>query len=283
VRFAWDQQNQYLKTVGLTFGVKAMLSRMILHYIRTWDVRSANGVDVFLTNSDFVGRRIEKVYRRKATTIYPPVAIEKFGLQEEKQDFYVTASRLVPYKRIDLIVEAFARTPHRRLIVVGEGPEMERIKAKAGPNISLVGYQPDDALKRYMQHARAFIFAAEEDFGIVPVEAQACGTPVIACGRGGVAESVVEGQTGIFFYEQSVEAIMVAVDRFETLSLNPADIYKNAERFSSQRFRDELQIKVQSAWDGHRVRQAVTAPPSDIAERGIADLSSPDEMEMACG
>lgn len=252
VRFAWDLQNQYLKTVGLGFGLKAILSRIILHYIRTWDVRSANGVDAFVTNSDFVGRRIAKFYRRQATTIYPPVAVEKFPLQTEKQDFYLTASRLVPYKRIDAIVEAFSLTPQRRLIVVGEGPEMERIKAKAGPNVSLVGYQPDDALRRYMQFARAFVFAAEEDFGIVIVEAQACGTPVIACGRGGVTENVVDGKTGVFFHEQTAEAIAAAVDRFETLSLDPTEIHEHAQRFSSERFRDSLGAHVQSAWDRHR-------------------------------
>src|SRR5205823_11118978 len=144
----------------------------------TWDARSANGVNMFVTNSEFIGRRTRKVYRRPSQTIYPPVDVETFKPGSERSDFYVTASRLVPYKRIDLIVEAFTAMPERRLIVIGDGPEMEKIRAKAGPNVKLVGHQTLDELRRYLQLARAFVFAAEEDFGICVVEAQACGTPV---------------------------------------------------------------------------------------------------------
>lgn len=254
VRFAWDLQHQYLNESGMNSGVKSLLARAILHYIRNWDARSANGVDVFLTNSDFVARRIEKFYRRRSTTLYPPVDVDAFTLCTEKEDFYVTVSRMVPYKRIDLIVEAFTAMPEKRLIVVGEGPDFDKIKAKAGPNVKLVGHQPFARLKEYMQRARAFVFAAEEDFGIVPVEAQACGTPVIAFGRGGVTESVIPGQTGLFFPEQTIESLMAVVEEFEQMagSFDPHAIRANAERFSAARFRDEFQKVVEDEFLGFR-------------------------------
>ena len=248
VRFAWDLQHQYLREQGLTRGIKSMMARMILHYLRTWDTRTANGVDVFLSNSDFVGRRIRRVYRRESTTVYPPVDLNKFTPGEEKADFYFTASRLVPYKKVDLIAEAFAKMPERRLIIAGDGPMMDRVREKAGPNVRIVGYQSDEDLLRYMRLARAFVFAAEEDFGIVPVEAQACGTPVIAFGRGGAAETVVAGETGVFFEEQTPESLIEAVERFEAHGeWDPAEIRRHVERFSPGRFHEELAAAVDRA------------------------------------
>jgi glycosyltransferase involved in cell wall biosynthesis len=205
-------------------------------------------VDVFVTNSDFVSRRINKIYRRTAATIYPPVNTDWFVPNGEKENFYLTASRLVPYKRIDLIVQAFNQMPARRLIVVGDGPELEKIRSIAGPNVRVLGYQSAERLRQYMQRARAFVFAAEEDFGIVPVEAQACGTPVIAFGRGGVLESVIPGQTGLFFNEQTVEAVVKAVEEFELCSWDSQAIRKNAERFSVQRFRDQFWELTKKNW-----------------------------------
>lgn len=251
VRFAWDLQHQYLGEAGLTRGVKSLVARMILHYIRNWDTRTANGVDVFVRNSDFVGRRIAKVYRRRSTTIYPPVDVEKFTPWNEKQDFYLTASRMVPYKRIDVVVEAFSRMPDKRLIVIGEGPEYEKIRALAGPNVRLLGYQQFDRLKWYMQRARAFIFAAEEDFGIVPVEAQACGTPVIAFGRGGATESIVHGMTGWFFNEQTAHSIAEAVQAFEQVpNWDTNAIRASAERFGCERFREQFAALIRREWLG---------------------------------
>jgi UDP-N-acetylmuramyl pentapeptide phosphotransferase/UDP-N-acetylglucosamine-1-phosphate transferase/glycosyltransferase involved in cell wall biosynthesis len=250
VRFAWDLQHQYLHETGLDSGIKSMIARAVLHYIRNWDIRSANGVDVFLTNSDFVARRIEKFYRRRSTTLYPPVDVDAFTLQVEKGDYYLTASRMVPYKRIDLIAEAFTSMPDKRLIIVGEGPDFEKIKAKAGPNVKLVGHQPFDRLAEYMRHARAFVFAAEEDFGIVPVEAQACGTPVIAYGRGGVTESVIAGKTGVFFNEQTVESLCDAVSRFERdhAAFDPNVIRAHAEKYNATRFRTDFLKLVEDEW-----------------------------------
>ena len=239
-RYAWDMQKTYLAQSGLARGISSFFARGILHYIRNWDVRSANGVDEFITNSNYVGRRVEKLYRRQTTTIHPPVDTEYFQMRSEKEDYYVTASRMVPYKRIDLIVEAFSKMPSRRLIVVGDGPEMEKIKAKAGPNVRFMGHEPVDRLCRHMQLAKAFVFAADEDFGIAPVEAMACGTPVIAFNRGGVVESVIEGETGIFFQQQTTESLIDAVDRFEERTWSPALIRKQAEKFSAERFREQI-------------------------------------------
>lgn len=185
IRYAWDLQHQYLRESGLNRGIKGLFAKWILHKIRLWDTRTANGVDFFIANSKFISRRIKKVYGREADVIYPPVDVERFKLKREKQDFYLTASRLVPYKRIDLIVEAFSKMPEKRLVVIGDGPEMSKIRKIAGANIEILGFQPNDVMEEYMMDAKAFVFAAEEDFGITPVEAQACGTPVIAFGKRG--------------------------------------------------------------------------------------------------
>ncbi|HDT0971448.1 TPA: glycosyltransferase, partial [Klebsiella pneumoniae subsp. pneumoniae] len=178
IRYAWDLQHQYLREAGLDKGIKSYIARMLLHKIRLWDCRTANGVDHFIANSQFIARRIKKVYGRDADVIYPPVDVNRFELNFNKEDYFFTASRLVPYKRIDLIVEAFSEMPNRKLVVIGDGPEMQKIKSKAKTNIEILGYQPDSVMQEYMRNAKAFVFAAEEDFGIIPVEAQACGTPV---------------------------------------------------------------------------------------------------------
>jgi len=277
VRFAWDLQNQYLAERGLVAGLKSFLARVVLHYIRNWDVRSAGGVDVFLSNSDYVGRRIRKVYRRSSTTIHPPVDTEVFVPGPgPKEDFYLTASRLVPYKRVDLIVEAFRRMPDKRLVVIGDGPEFERIKALAGPNVRLVGHQSHDRLVQYMQLARAFVFAGEEDFGIVPVEAQACGTPVVAFGRGGVTETVLDGTTGVFFGEQAPAAIVDAVERFEQHGpWDPRPIRAHAERFAAGVFRRHIAREVAAHWAATTGTPAVPPGPdapaaAELAGSGIA-------------
>ncbi len=280
VRYAWDLQNRYLEQVnGITRVAKDAVARILFHYIRNWDVHSANNVDVFVTNSDYVGRRIKKVYRRDAETIHPPVDTDWFSIQEQKEDFYLATSRLVPYKRIDLIVEAFGRMPDRRLIVVGEGPEMQKIRAKVTDNVRLMGYQPAARLRHYLQRARAFVFAAEEDFGIVPVEAQACGTPVICFGRGGVTESVIDGKTGIHFYEQTPESIIDAVSRFEKQQWDPAEIRRNAERFSIRRFRQRFAGKTKDSWAAFRAKRRVQGitkgPHVGDAIHSLSDVRGP--------
>jgi glycosyltransferase involved in cell wall biosynthesis len=252
IRYAWDLQHQYLRESHLNKGLKSAMARLLLHYIRGWDSRSANGVDHLLANSKFIARRIRKAYQRDATVIYPPVDLRHMTLREQKEDFYVTASRMVPYKRIDMIVKAFSQTPERRLVVIGDGPEMKKIKAVAGDNVTILGHQPLDVLVDHFQRARAFVFAAEEDFGISVVEAQACGTPVIAFGRGGALESVLglprERPTGVFFDEQTPESLLAAVARFEQYSglFDPRQCRRNAERFASEKFRNSLKSFIEA-------------------------------------
>jgi len=252
MRYAWDLQHQYLRDSGLDKGVKGWVVKWLLHKMRLWDARTANGVDCFIANSQFIRRRIWKNYRRDAAVIYPPVDITKFTLREGKEDFFLAASRLVPYKKMDLIAEAFTAMPERRLVIIGDGPEMQKVRAKAGPNVTILGYQPDDVLGVYMQRAKAFVFAAEEDFGIAPLEAQACGTPVIAYAKGGALETIRglddEQPTGVFFREQSVEAIKAAVSSFEyeAARILPAACRENALRFSPERFRAEFRACVEA-------------------------------------
>jgi glycosyltransferase involved in cell wall biosynthesis len=251
MRYAWDLQHQYLREAKLENTFKGLISRIMLHYLRIWDGVGQQRVDRFITNSQFVRKRLKKFYRRDAIVIYPPVDTESFTLCERKDDYYLTASRLVPYKMVGAVVDAFAQMPDRELRVIGQGPEFENIRNRATPNVKMMGYQPNDVLQREMQRARAFVFAAEEDFGIVPVEAQACGTPVIAFGRGGAKETVVPGRTGILFHQQTPEAIRAAIEEFEA-SLHLFDsqaIRKHAEQFSCSRFRGQMESLVRRFWN----------------------------------
>ncbi|OAJ35029.1 glycosyltransferase family 4 protein [Piscirickettsia salmonis] len=255
MRYAWDLQHQYLKESGLIKGLKGWLAKWMLHKMRLWDLRSSFGVDYFIANSDYIGRRVNKVYRRQSITIYPPVSVNAFECVKKKENFYLTCSRMVPYKKIDLIVEAFSKMPNQKLIVLGDGPDFKKIAAKAGSNVQLLGYQKFAVLKSYMQRAKAFVFAAEEDFGIIPVEAQACGTPVIAYKKGGVLETIQgygesEKPTGIFFDNQSVESIISAVTIFEKneSKFEPEACRKNAELFSEQLFKDKFSNYINGRW-----------------------------------
>ena len=263
IRYAWDFQHQYLRESGLNKGLKGKLARWFLHKIRIWDYRTAHGVDHFIANSQFIARRIKKVYGRDADVIYPPVDVERFTLQENKEDFYFTASRMVPYKRIDLIVEAFSQMPDKKLVVIGDGSEMAKIKAKAGSNIEILGYQPDEMMQDYMRRAKAFVFAAEEDFGITPVEAQASGTPVIAFGKGGVLETIrpygEKNATGVFFAEQTAESLIKAVRHFDKIqeSILPLDCRENALKFSGERFHNELDKYIKTKWNEFNERKRI--------------------------
>lgn len=248
VRYAWDQQHQYQEEVKKTRGVKSWTAKALMHYLRLWDLRTVNGVDGFIANSRFIARRIRKAYHRDADVIYPPVAIESFRPGGEKEDFYLTASRMVSYKKIDLIAAAFRQMPDKKLIIIGDGPEYDKIRSEAGDaaNILFLGYQPSEVLIDYMRRARAFVFAAEEDFGITPLEAQACGTPVIAYRKGGVLETV-QGlnnlfPTGVFFEEQTVSSLQKGIELFEAEGerITPQMCRDNAMRFSPERFRKKL-------------------------------------------
>lgn len=252
MRYAWDLQHQYLKESHLEHGLKSYLVKYLLHKMRLWDLRTANGVDYYIANSHFIARRIWKIYRRKAEVIYPPVDTIRFTPGTHKQDYYLTASRLVPYKKIDLIVETFATMPEKKLIVIGDGPDFRKIKAKASSNIELLGYQPSDVLASMLQQAKAFVFAAEEDFGIAPLEAQASGTPVIALGKGGALETVVglgkEKPTGIFFPEQTVASLKEAIQAFEIhqAAFTPEHCALQAQQFSADNFKNAFKSYVKS-------------------------------------
>ncbi|WP_131035911.1 glycosyltransferase family 4 protein [Klebsiella variicola] len=255
IRYAWDLQHQYLKEAKLDKGLKGLLAKYLLHKIRMWDVRTSNGVDHFIANSKFISRRVKKVYGRDADVIYPPVEVERFDFNDNKEDFYLTASRMVPYKRMDLIVEAFANMPDKKLVVIGDGSEMPKVKKKAAANIEILGYQPDQVLHDYMRKAKAFVFAAEEDFGITPVEAQACGTPVIAYGKGGVLETVrpygINNPTGLFFDRQSISSLVETVKKFDKIQnlILPSDCKENSQSFSSDRFKRELNAYIEQKWN----------------------------------
>lgn len=255
MRYAWDLQHQYLKESGLDKGIKGYFAKYLLHKMRIWDQRTIHGVDHYLTSSDYIARRITKAYQRNATVIAPPVQIDQFSPWAQKDNFYITASRLVPYKKIDLIVEAFAGMPDKKLIVIGDGPDLKKIKLKAqgATNIDILGYQSTEVLTHHMQRAKAFLFAAEEDFGIIPLEAQACGTPVIAFGKGGALETIrgidQDNPTGLFFDEQTTTSLGNAIKQFEKSQhlFTPENCVNQAKQFSPEKFREQFMAFVEKA------------------------------------
>tara|TARA_Y100001970_G_scaffold292095_1_gene431904 strand:+ start:1335 stop:2519 length:1185 start_codon:yes stop_codon:yes gene_type:complete len=248
-RYAWDLSHEYLKDIQGRFTfLKREIAKELIYRFRTWDQRSVNTIDAIIANSHFIQRRIYKVYKRKSSVIYPPVNIDKFSLYEgDRDDYYVTASRLVAYKKIDLIVKAFTKMKDKKLVVIGDGPEMNNLKQLATPNVEFVGYQELDDMIKLLQCAKAFVFAAFEDFGILPVEAQACGTPVICLSQGGTSETVnamghSDSPTGVWFDRQHEDDIVEAVIKFESNidKILHSECRKNAESFGNQRFRNEI-------------------------------------------
>jgi glycosyltransferase involved in cell wall biosynthesis len=250
MRYVWDLTFQYLEAAGLSHGLKSFLVRAIFHYIRTWDAISAMRVNEFVANSHYIAHRIEKCYNRKATVIYPPVDVDAFCVCEKRDEYYITIYRLVPYKRIDIAIEAFNRLG-LKLLIVGDGPSKKDLMRIAGKNITFLGNLPPEQLRDYLARARAFVFCAEEDFGIVNVEAQACGVPVIAYGRGGALETVIKDETGVFFYRQTPDSLMEAVKTFISRQdmFDPHKIRLNAEKFPRARFEKEFREFVDGAWE----------------------------------
>ncbi len=262
MRYAWDLYHQYLRESGLNKGFKGFLAKFFLHYLRQWDLSTVNRIDYFIANSHYIAARIDKVYKRKAEVIYPPVHVDAFELCAQKKDYFLTASRFVPYKKIDLIVEAFSQMPEEQLIVIGNGPDDKKIREKAigYNNIKFLGFQDQPTLIAHMQQAKAFVFAADEDFGIIPVEAQACGTPVIAFAKGGSLETVIDGITGLFFHQQSVASIQEAVERFEDQRrhFDPLAIRAHAEKFSIPRFQTEIEHFILSKLEEHHQEHEIS-------------------------
>jgi len=258
MRYAWDLQAQYLRESGIEKGVTSLYVRWLLHKMRLWDATSANGVDVFIANSSYIAKRIQKAYRREAIVVAPPVAVQNFTPGNGPRDGFLVASRFVPYKRVELIVQAFSQMPQHRLTVVGTGTNAELVAkaAKNAPNVTLRAPVNSAELVSLMQTSRAVVFAAEEDFGITMVEAQACGTPVIAFGEGGARDIILNNcsgpPTGILFEAQTREAIINAVLKFESSeSQVSADFCRrNAMRFSETVFREKIMSVIDRAvWE----------------------------------
>lgn len=261
MRYAWDLTFDYLHSSRMGRGPQGFITRYLLHQVRQWDVLSANRVDYFMANSQHTARRIWRCYRRQAEVIYPPVNIDRFPLQEQKEEFYLTVSRLVSYKQVSLIVQAFNQLG-RPLVVIGEGPELEAIRKLAQPNIQLLGFQPDSIVEQYMAQAKAFVYAACEDFGIALVEAQACGTPIIAYGAGGALETVrdirqhPDSGTGLFFLSQSVTALIEAINAFEASkgAFSSEVCRSNAAKFAPKIFSDRYLTFLKHCQEDYRSR-----------------------------
>ena len=239
IRYAWDLYEEYSSQLKQP---KKFLVQQTLKYIRRWDIATLDRVDYFIANSTFVAKRIERTYQREAKVIHPPIDVNNFTPFSQKEEFYLCASRLVPYKKTKLIVEAFNTMPHKKLVVIGKGEEYQEIKTIAKENIEVLGYQTDEVLISYMQRAKGFIYMALEDFGIIPVEAMACGTPVIGYGVGGLRDTVIDKETGLFFEEQTIDSLKDAIERFEMLKFDPQKISDHAKRFSLERFYREFEL-----------------------------------------
>jgi glycosyltransferase involved in cell wall biosynthesis len=238
MRYIWDQYEQYFGPRRSNVLARTVM-KMLLPSLRRWDVETSKTVHHFITNSENVRKRIQRIYGRNATVIYPPVDVEKFSLSEKDDCYYLIVSALVPYKRIDLAIETFNRSDER-LVIIGNGVEETKLKAIAKKNIEFVDWVSEGELAKYYAGCRALIFPGEEDFGIVPVEAMACGKPVIAYGKGGALESVVDGTTGVFFHEQNVVSLEDALRRFAIVKFHPETIRARAMRFERKRFVEEM-------------------------------------------
>lgn len=259
IRYAWDLQNQYLKDSKLEKGVKGFFLKLILHYIRIWDKSNSSGVDHFIAISNFISKRIKKFYGRDSDVIYPPVDLEKFKLNSEvRSDYYVTCSRMVSYKKIDLIVDTFSNElKDKKLLVIGDGPDRKKIQKLAKSNVTFLGSANDEILYDKISNSKAFIFAAYEDFGIAPIEAQSCGTPVIAFGKGGALETI-KGMdsikpTGVFFKKQNSKSLAESVLIFEKnySKFIPENCRDNAKRFSIERFKNEFKTFIEQNIKSH--------------------------------
>ena len=273
VRYAWDQMHAYLERSALARRGLGPLIRWQLHRLRLWDQLSAQRVDHLIANSRFTARRIQKYWGRDSQVIHPPVDVDRFRWDRPRDDVYLCVGRLVPYKRVDLVIEAFNRLG-LPLLVVGDGPERARLEAMAGPTVRLLGRQSQQQVEALMGCCRAFVYAGLEDFGIAPVEAMAAGAPVIGFGRGGMLDSVrcaAAGQpspTGVLFQEQNARSLADAISWFEHSAvwreLDAGSLREWAERFRPEAFKRRFDAALHEAWSGHQQRCAVAA--SDPAE-----------------
>ena len=263
MRYAWDLTFDYLEGDRKGKGIQGLIARYILHRLRQWDVISANRVDYFIANSQHTANRIWRCYRRPAKVIYPPVEVDRFGFQPEKDDFYLTISRLVSYKQICLIVKAFNQLK-KPLVIIGSGSQLAQIRQLAEPHVRVLGWQPHDVVQQYITRAKAFVYAACEDFGIALVEAQACGTPVIAYAKGGALETVKDIRqcpkdgTGLLFNVQKPEALVATVENFERLhQIDPSNCRQQAQRFSPAVFKQSYLKYIEDCHQEWRSRSII--------------------------
>ncbi len=247
MRYIWDQYEQYFRKGSVSFITRIAMS-LSLNYLRQWDVETAKGVNQFIANSRNVQERISRIYNRDSEVIYPPVDVHRFPLSVKDEGYYLIVSALVPYKRIDLAVDTFNHLGER-LIVIGSGSEQQKLKARAKKNIEFLGWVSDGDIQKYYAGCHALIFPGEEDFGIVPVEAMACGKPVVGFGKGGLLETVIDSQMGIFFNEQKVESLMDAIKRLNRTSLDTKAIREHAREFDRVKCKEKLQRFIQMQWN----------------------------------
>ncbi|MEN9542115.1 MAG: hypothetical protein RLZZ459_2206 [Cyanobacteriota bacterium] len=263
VRYAWDQMHAYLRQSALARRGLGPLIRWQLHRLRQWDVLSGQRPDRLVANSRFTAARIQRTWGRAAAVVHPPVAVQRFRWDSPRDDIYLCLCRLVPYKRVDLVIEAFNRT-RLPLVVIGDGPERQRLQALAGPTVQLLGRQPEEEVNRWLERCRAYVYAGLEDFGIAPVEAMAAGAPVIGLGQGGLLDTVrclnggAEQPTGLLFPEQSATCLAGALEQFDQAQLwrrLPAEQQRLwAEQFSPQRFGERFSRQIDRAWQSHQLR-----------------------------
>ena len=245
VRYAWDLQKQYIQQTPTWFLKK--IFGLMMKKLRKWDLKTNETVNYFIANSNYVAERVKNNYKRDSKVIYPPVNTNFFSKsitakRIEQSSYFVVISRHVLYKRIDLIIKAFNLRPDLKLLIIGTGPKTKYLKSIAGKNITFLGYKTDDEVKNYLTFSRAAIFSAYEDFGISPVEVQACGTPVIALGQGGYLETVIDRKTGIFYKDQTSKSLLEGIDKFIELEKNfdKTEIVKNSEKFSVEQFNSQI-------------------------------------------
>ncbi|EJN02140.1 glycosyltransferase family 4 protein [Phyllobacterium sp. YR531] len=247
MRYIWDHYFFYRASAGF---MKRLSMPVIASWLRQWDVSTSARVDCFIANSRHIANRIQRYYRRDAAVIHPPVSVDEFAISDNVDDFYLCAGQLVAYKRVDLAVEAFTRM-NKKLVVIGTGEEMALLKSKAGPTVTFLDHQPFSSLKSHMARCKALIFPGEEDFGIVPVEVMASGRPVLAYGRGGAVDTVIDGISGRLFPEQTVEALIDCVEQFEQTegNFNPSQIRAHSLRFSKEVFKEKISQLIHKEFD----------------------------------
>ncbi|MCH7587365.1 MAG: glycosyltransferase [Chloroflexi bacterium] len=267
VRYAWRLYHDYIIEANLNSGIRGAMAKVILHYLRLWDLAASQRVDKFISISHWVSKNVWRAYRRKSKVIYPPVDVDLFRPQHPRADYYITVSRLVPNKKIAMIIDVFSKLDYP-LMVIGDGPELENLSSLATPNIDILGWQSDEVVREMLGRAKAFIQVAEEDFGIASVEAQASGCPVIAFGRGGVLETVIPGKTGVFFDEQIPASLQKVVQDFESgaYKFKTTDLLANVERFRRERFELEFGDFVDRAWEEFVIDPQFTTEHGSNAE-----------------